>query len=359
MGSRILGAMVVGLVVSWLAACGVGQFTCEADAQCVGQGPGVCQPDGYCSFPAADCPAGQRYGEHSGPQSGRCVGEGGETESTGAATSSTVSNGGSTTAPDDTTGPALDTGLGTTLGVATAETSASTGPATTDEASSGSIDSGEPGDPDLVLWLALDRAPLGDVLDSSTYMGNGTCENTGCPQADRGVVSGGAGFDGMDDVITVPHAMWLETTEAFTIASFIRVGTVPLDFRAVMAKPLGPMLANSWELYFQDELFHAGMSGAAAGEQWDVTTPWPFPPEQWVHVAATWDGGLLTLWLDAAEAGSIEVPALVLDDQPIHIGADDDQDPAGPVGFFLGTMDDVRVYRRALTADELAVLASP
>jgi len=162
----------------------------------------------------------------------------------------------------------------------------------------------------------------------------------------------------MDDVITVPHAVWLETTEAFTIASFIRIGPVPLDFRAVMAKPLGPTLENSWELYFQDELLHTGMSGAA-GEYWEVATPWTFPPEQWVHVAATWDGGLLTLWLDAAAVGSIEVPALVLDDQAIHVGADDDHDVTGPAGFFLGTIDDVRVYRRALTADELAVLASP
>jgi hypothetical protein len=355
MAWRVLGAVAAGVVGLALPACGAAAFVCEADVQCMGAGPGVCQADGYCSFPDAECPSGQRYGEHSGPQSGQCVGEGGATGSTGPTPP--------TTAPSDAdSGPVLDSGgLVTTAGDASTSGDETTGPAvvtTGDEATSDEATTGEPVDPDLVLWLALDRAPRGDVLDSSSYMGNGACERTACPEGGRGAVSGGAWFDGIDDLVTVPHAEWLETTEAFTIATFIRIGDVPLDFRAVMAKPFGSGADNSWEIYFQYQVLYTGMSGAA-GEYWEVAVPWSFPPDEWVHVASTWDGTLLTLWLDGEAAGSIEVPAIVFDDHAIHVGADDDHDPVDPiVGYFLGGIDDVRVYRRALAADEIAALAA-
>ena len=352
------GTVAAGVVGLTLAGCTTADFTCEADVQCMGQGPGVCQPDGHCSFPDPECPSGHRYAEHSGPQSGLCVGVG-ETGSTGGTgpTSAAVP----TTAPADADdGPGLDSsGPSTTEEAVTTEPPGSTGPVVMtagEETSSGEVDTGEPVDPDLVLWLALDRAPLGEVIDSSSYMGHGACEGTGCPEGGRGAVGGGAWFDGEDDVVTVPHADWLETTEGYTIAAFIRVAGMPLDFRAVMNKPWGPGQENSWEIYFQYELLHTGMSGVD-GQYFDVTTDWPFPPDTWVHVASTWDGGLLTLWIDGQAMGSVEVTAIELDEQAVHVGADDDHYEMTLAGYFLGDIDDVRVYRRALAEDELAALA--
>lgn len=355
MGWRILGtiAALVGLA---LAGCGAGQFTCQSDAQCMGESPGVCQPDGHCSFPAADCPSGQRYGEHSGPQSGQCVGEAGETGSTGAvSTTSPV-----TTAPmSEDSGPVLDSGEPTTTGrePTTDPPATDSGVVTTgDEASTTEATTGEPVDPDLVLWLALDRAPLGDVLDSSSYMGNGACEGTGCPASGPGVVGAGASYDGQDDVIVVPHAAWLETTDGFTVATFIRIGDVPLDFRSIVAKPVGAANENTWEMFFQDQLITFGMS--SGGSYYAVEVPWQAAPDQWTHLAGTWDGGLVTLWIDGEAVGTADSPAFEFDEQPILVGADDDHVVTGLEGFFLGGIDDVRVYRRALAADEIAVLAA-
>lgn len=359
MAWRVLGTMAAGMVGLSLHGCGAAEFTCEADVQCMGQGAGVCQPDGHCSFPDTECPSGQRYGEHSGANAGECVGVGGASSTSDAGTTSATAP---TTAPaTGDSGPVLESGDpdGSADGT-TAEPSTSTGPGvvtTGQETGTSDVDTGEPLDPDLVLWLALDRAPMGVVIDSSVYMGNGECERASCPEGGRGLVGGGAWFDGTDDFIRVPHAAWLETTDAYTIAAFIRIGAVPLDFRGVMAKPFGPALENSWEIYFQYEQLHTGMSNEA-GDYWEVMTPWTFPPDAWVHVAATWDGGLLTLWLDGQAAGDIEVPGIVFDEQAVHVGADDDHDVTGPTGYFLGAIDDVRVYRRALAADEIAALAA-
>lgn len=360
MAWRVLGTMAAGVVSLSLHGCGAAEFTCEADVQCMGQGSGVCQPDGHCSFPDPECPSGQRYGEHSGASSGQCVGQGGGSSTSGGEPTSATW---STTAPaSGDSGPVLESGEPDTGAESTtADPATSTGPVvvtTGPETGTSDVDTGEPLDPDLVLWLALDRAPMGEVLDSSVYMGNGECDEAGCPAADRGVVGGGAWFDGTDDLIRVPHAEQLETTDGYTIAAFIRIGEVPLDFRGVMAKPLGLALENSWEIYFQSQELHTGMSNVDAGEYYEVTTPWMFAPDVWVHVAATWDGGLLTLWLDGQAVGSAEAPTIVFDEQAVHVGADDDHDVTGPTGYFLGTIDDVRVYRRALAADELATLAA-
>jgi hypothetical protein len=343
MGWRLLGTIAAGMIGVSLPGCEVGEFTCQSDVQCVGAGasPGVCQPDGYCSFPDTDCPTGQRYGEHSGPGAGQCVGED-ATGSTGAA-----SNGGPT---GQDSGPGVDSN-GPTGGDATSEPP-TTGPmvTTNDDATTG-----EPVDPDLVLWLALERAPKGEVLDSSSYMGDGSCRASSCPAGARGAVGAGALFDGVDDVIVVPHAPWLETTEAFTLAVFVRIGIAPFEHRAVLTKPLGSLTQNTWELYIASQIVNLTM--ASGGIVHTVQLPWGFEPDQWVHLAGRWDGGTLSLWVDGQVVDSVESPAIEFDDQPVLVGADDDHGTNGPMGYFLGSIDDVRVYRRALTGDEIAALA--
>jgi hypothetical protein len=52
-----------------------GAFTCEDNANCDQSPGGVCEPNGFCSFPDLMCPSGRRYGEASGTNSGLCVGD--------------------------------------------------------------------------------------------------------------------------------------------------------------------------------------------------------------------------------------------------------------------------------------------
>lgn len=64
-GMRWLATTMVlfgaGVVVG---ACGASVFACSSDAQCESDAAaGMCQPEGYCSFPDDACPSGQRFGE--------------------------------------------------------------------------------------------------------------------------------------------------------------------------------------------------------------------------------------------------------------------------------------------------------
>jgi cysteine-rich repeat protein len=48
---------------------------CASDEQC--GAAGACEDNGACSFPAADCESGRRFGDDTGPLSGECVPPGG------------------------------------------------------------------------------------------------------------------------------------------------------------------------------------------------------------------------------------------------------------------------------------------
>lgn len=78
--------------------------------------------------------------------------------------------------------------------------------------------------------------------------------------------------------------------------------------------------------------------------------------ENWHHVAGTFDGTNVKLYLDGKEVASAQTEdGIVAGPNQVGIGADvtyDAQNPNVP-DTFKGTIDNVRIYDRALSADEL------
>ncbi|HUJ61039.1 MAG TPA: hypothetical protein VLX92_21195 [Kofleriaceae bacterium] len=58
-----------------LLGCSASPYKCESNAQCIdGSGAsGICELDGYCSFPDSKCPSGERYDQSAGGPAGTCV----------------------------------------------------------------------------------------------------------------------------------------------------------------------------------------------------------------------------------------------------------------------------------------------
>lgn len=113
--------LLVGLVVGGALgaeACQSATFACMGNDECESQGAiGVCQPNGYCSFPDAGCVSGQRYGDHAGGGfAGMCVapstsneGTTGESDETSGSTSGgTTSEGDAADDDGTTTGEQVD-----------------------------------------------------------------------------------------------------------------------------------------------------------------------------------------------------------------------------------------------------------
>ena len=82
------------------------------------------------------------------------------------------------------------------------------------------------------------------------------------------------------------------------------------------------------------------------------TSDYPFDGNTWMHVAATYDGVTIRLYINGIQEGSMAASiAIATNSLPLSIGAQSDGQR-----FFQGALDQVRVYNRALSADEVAGL---
>jgi hypothetical protein len=72
------------------------------------------------------------------------------------------------------------------------------------------------------------------------------------------------------------------------------------------------------------------------------------PLGTWSHVAVTYDGSMLRLFVNGAEAGSRAATGTLLAVSPAQPGI------LGGASAFAGVLDDVRLYRRGVSAAEIA-----
>jgi hypothetical protein len=78
------------------------------------------------------------------------------------------------------------------------------------------------------------------------------------------------------------------------------------------------------------------------------------PLDQWCHVAATYDGSSAKIYLNGTQNAAANISGN-LDSTSLNttIGAG----CQGTTNFFNGTIDEVRIYSRSLSAEEIAVIA--
>ena len=81
----------------------------------------------------------------------------------------------------------------------------------------------------------------------------------------------------------------------------------------------------------------------------------PIQPDTWYHVAATYDGKTAKLFINGAERASGEFALKPSAKNQISIGATTSQ---GSGYAFNGVITDVKIFRSALTPDEIAVLSN-
>jgi hypothetical protein len=85
-----------------------------------------------------------------------------------------------------------------------------------------------------------------------------------------------------------------------------------------------------------------------------LSGPDPLPVDAWSHLAATFDNKLMRLYVNGREVGTLERLGFINPGRDLVVGAfSPDLDRAR----FRGWLDDVRVYRRVLSAAEIAALA--
>jgi hypothetical protein len=101
--------------------------------------------------------------------------------------------------------------------------------------------------------------------------------------------------------------------------------------------------------------FFGSCSGGTAWKYLDSTNP--IPVNTWTHVAGTYTGSRLNVWVNGVLAGSRLVSGTTCaNNEPLAVGAKNDTALGLLEAFWDGQLDDVRVYARALPASEIAGL---
>lgn len=167
----------------------------------------------------------------------------------------------------------------------------------------------------------------------------------------EGMVGQALDCDGNDDRIEIPDAAPLEPTDALSLEAWIWLAET--DQHADLLSKDGEGLGDrQYLLNVQSSNLLKAHVGVPSGFQ-HFTGNSVLEAERWYHVAMTYDGDSLVLYLDGRRDGSKAVHgAIIGGSQPFRIGGGA---PAGEATYYFeGLIDEAALYDRALSAEEVA-----
>ncbi|CRK59608.1 Cytochrome c551/c552 [Alloactinosynnema sp. L-07] len=200
------------------------------------------------------------------------------------------------------------------------------------------------GDPTLVAAYSFDEGTGTTLIDRS---GNGhTGTLAGPTWAAAGRYGGGLSFDGVNDMVTVNDSARLDLTTAMTLQAWVRP-TVSTSWRTAILKERPSGL--SYALYSAG--FNQPSGYISSGPDHDVTGPTALPANTWSHLAMTYDGTTMRLYVNGTQVATAPQTAAALTSaSPLRLGGNTIWSE-----WFSGQLDNIRIHSRALSAAEIVV----
>jgi hypothetical protein len=201
--------------------------------------------------------------------------------------------------------------------------------------------------PGLVLALAFDEMSGLTAFDSSPSSSHASISGASWTAGKSG---GGLQFDGINDMLTVADATSLDLTR-MTLEAWVKPATVS-GWRSLLVKEIGAGTTGDlvYALYANsDTVGGPGTFISANNFKHTDVGPTRLSVGQWAHVAATYDGTVLRLYVNGIQVAWFGVTGSIASStSPLRIGGNTIWGE-----FFAGVMDDVRVYDRALTQADI------
>jgi hypothetical protein len=201
----------------------------------------------------------------------------------------------------------------------------------------------------LIAHWKLDETK-GIIAHNSINSNDGTLSGDPLWQPSGGQVGGALEFDGIDDYISTPFIL---NPGKGSMGAFAWIkGGLPGQ---VIISQTGDFGGTWLGIDPAEGKFMTGFSGMYFG---DLVSETVVTDGQWHHVGLIYDMDKLhrLLYVDGVMvAEDTTVVAGMPSDGGLHIGAGKD---LNAVSFFSGLIDDVRIYNKALSAEEIAVLAN-
>ena len=161
--------------------------------------------------------------------------------------------------------------------------------------------------------------------------------------------------------VSVPDSASIDSiTTQVTLSAWVYFdGVIPVDYGTALSR----QIRTTNEQYYHLSLYQDGTPTLFIGFSASIaaarpTAPQPVTPRHWTHMAGTYDGSLATLYVDGVAVGSRPIVGVFPRDAvPVILGGNGN---AGAVSeFFPGRLDEIALYNRALSPDEIKLLATP
>ncbi|MFE2696927.1 exo-alpha-sialidase [Streptomyces mirabilis] len=203
-------------------------------------------------------------------------------------------------------------------------------------------------------WLTPRRGPDPTTADLARHAEPAAV--LGGARETAGVRGGALEFDGADDAVRLPYQDRLPLgTKDFTASLWFRYtatgGEQPLLWMGGIGTTQPQVWLRAEPASHRITALITTRSGAAAPTSASVRTASAYNDGQWHHLALRRGDGLLTLSVDGTAVSASDVPGSVSRNSPfgVHVGQRMDSR-----AYFTGGIDEVRVYDRLLSDDELS-----
>jgi hypothetical protein len=211
--------------------------------------------------------------------------------------------------------------------------------------------SGAPASPILLGHWKFDEASGATAADSENWK-TGTLVNG--PVWTSGRLGNAVDLDGVDDYVSLPPSVVAGLTD-FTISAWVKLDSTSNNTRIF---DFGSSTSNYMELCPRTGTGFLKYVIVTGGTAQAIDTTYTFPTGTWTHVAMTLSGSTGTLYVNGTAVGSNAVmsknPSNLGDTSQNYIGKSQwSNDP-----YLNGSVDDFRVYNHALSAADIAALAS-
>ena len=197
----------------------------------------------------------------------------------------------------------------------------------------------------MILYMSFDTVDGKNTIDHSKYGNNG--EMAGAPEHVDGKFGKALQFDGQNDWVEIPHDDSLTVDKDFTVMAWINperiTGPNDAQWQGILAKSNNP---RSYSFYTErnSNCLHLSVGGGSVC-QGDIVL------NEWQHVVGQMEAGTHRYYINGenvGESGGKQNPPGKADTATVVIAKTHEGNRQ-----FLGLIDEVRIWNRALSEEEV------
>jgi hypothetical protein len=205
----------------------------------------------------------------------------------------------------------------------------------------------------VAAYSAGEQGPGGLVLRDQVGANHGTLTNMD-PATDWVNDSGTAlDFDGSNDYVDVGNGASLDITGAVTVSAWVKLSGVPVGYSQILSKDATGSSNGYSFIVHSDRTVQFWIGDGDWAGVTDATTA--LQDGIWYHVVGIHDGTTIRVYVNGEKEGSgVAQGTPGSSGNPVYIGSNPDTGSR----FFKGQLDCLDIYNRALTTNEIRLLAT-